>query len=763
MARELDRRDPTINRMTDARESRLRSLSEDVSDRLPGDHRLRIESFDPATGNPAVVASEAAPAEAGNYVQRALSHLQSIGGVLGFSAAQPAEYAPDPNVQRTSSGAAAVHLQQKYKGLPIFQATETVRFAPDGSLSDTAGSSFSVEEEQAVQPRHTVREAVLAAAGYVAEPHADELEATDQFGEPLSQPSVDLAGFEPTVIAAFPDQPEQSTVLAAGPFGADTRAGLTWFPLDGGMRLAWEVLLTMPEYQGQYRVLVDAETEEVLYCKQLIHTATARGNVFTRDGAGARQSFDFPRALADYGLPVPANLPADFPDGWIELDSTQGNCVRAHLGANGSILRGQTQAGVVQFNPAQTDGDDQKVLNIFYYNCFMHDYFYLLGFREEDGNFQHDNFGRGGVASDRVDARAHSGAVFGTANMATPVDGGSPVMNMGLLTSTNRHTAFDASVVFHEFMHGVTNRLVGGPLNVRALEAPQSGGMGEGWGDYVACTVLGDTVVGAWVKNSPIGIRKFRYDSNFPDSFEDLGTGRYNEEHNVGEIWAATLLEANRRAGANLVVQLVVDALKLSPANPSFLDMRDAILQALDDKLAAGELAAEAHATARRELWAAFARFGMGPNARSNGASLTGIVADFNPPVEAGRSFRAEAEATPGLAIPDDRPAGVASTVAIGQSGQVASVRVDVDIPHTFLGDLRVSLTGPGGQTAVLHDRSGGEANDLVRSYTTGDTPALAAFTGREAQGNWTLRVSDHERVDVGQLRRWKLTLELAP
>src|SRR6185436_967023 len=107
-------------------------------------------------------------------------------------------------------------------------------------------------------------------------------------------------------------------------------------------------------------------------------------------------------------------------------------------------------------------GDDQKVLNIFYYNCVMHDFFYLLGFREADGNFQQNNLGRGGIASDHVDARAHPGPVFGTANMSTPIDGLRRVMNMGLVSSTNRHTAFDSSVVFPEFTHGVTNRLVGG-------------------------------------------------------------------------------------------------------------------------------------------------------------------------------------------------------------------------------------------------------------------------------------------------------------
>ena len=122
-------------------------------------------------------------------------------------------------------------------------------------------------------------------------------------------------------------------------------------------------------------------------------------------------------------------------------------------------------------------------------------------------------------------------------------------MRMGLVSSTDRHTAFDASVVFHEFMHGVTNRLVGGPLNVRALEDPQSGGMGEGWGDYIACTINDTTVVGDWVVDNPDGIRGFPYDSDFPDSFGDLGTGRYDEEHNIGEIWCATLLEMNRKIG----------------------------------------------------------------------------------------------------------------------------------------------------------------------------------------------------------------------
>ena len=120
-------------------------------------------------------------------------------------------------------------------------------------------------------------------------------------------------------------------------------------------------------------------------------------------------------------------------------------------------------------------------------------------------------------------------------------------------------------------------------MNVRALEADQSLGFGEGSGDYIACTINDTTVIGAWGFNRPGGLRQFAYDSDFPDTFANLGSGRYNEPHNIGELWCATLMEMNRnlvaalgdrRRGANLGLQLFVDLLKLAPANPSFLDMR---------------------------------------------------------------------------------------------------------------------------------------------------------------------------------------------
>lgn len=163
------------------------------------------------------------------------------------------------------------------------------------------------------------------------------------------------------------------------------------------LRLGWEVIITMPSYAGQYRTIVDADNGEILYCRQLMKFVAAQGNVYRVDGRTQRQMTDFPRPRQDYGLPPPVNsLPSGFPDPWVTGDNTAGNSVNAHLGPSGPVLRGTQRNGVVVFDPADPTGDDQKVLNIFYFNCFMHDYFYQLGFREADGNFQRDNFGRSG-------------------------------------------------------------------------------------------------------------------------------------------------------------------------------------------------------------------------------------------------------------------------------------------------------------------------------------------------------------------------------
>ena len=129
-------------------------------------------------------------------------------------------------------------------------------------------------------------------------------------------------------------------------------------------------------------------------------------------------------------------------------------------------------------------------------------------------------------------------------------------------------------------------------------------------------------------------------------------------------------MDMNRRIGTHLSLQLVIDALKLSPSNPSFLDMRDAILAALDHKLAGGQLSVTEHSTAHSGIWAVFAKCGMGPQARSSGASLSGIVADFRVPTELppnGRVVRVET--APNRTIPDNQPMGITSDLHVTEAG----------------------------------------------------------------------------------------------
>jgi len=104
MGREVNRRNFKVSKVTKAREVELKSLASEVSDRLPGAHRVKIKSLDATTGNPSLVASESAPAEKGNYIERTLNHVTRISRALGFTETQPTEFVAAPNIQETSSG-----------------------------------------------------------------------------------------------------------------------------------------------------------------------------------------------------------------------------------------------------------------------------------------------------------------------------------------------------------------------------------------------------------------------------------------------------------------------------------------------------------------------------------------------------------------------------------------------------------------------------------------------------------------------------------
>jgi subtilisin-like proprotein convertase family protein len=112
--------------------------------------------------------------------------------------------------------------------------------------------------------------------------------------------------------------------------------------------------------------------------------------------------------------------------------------------------------------------------------------------------------------------------------------------------------------------------------------------------------------------------------------------------------------------------------------------------------------------------------------------------------------------AAPNAAIPDT--GGKAeSTIHIADELDVQKLAVNLDIPHTYKGDLVVTLTSPSGKSAVLHNRTGGSADDVKGRFD------LTAFAGEPAKGDWKLTVEDKARRDTGTLKSWGLEITGTP
>lgn len=111
------------------------------------------------------------------------------------------------------------------------------------------------------------------------------------------------------------------------------------------------------------------------------------------------------------------------------------------------------------------------------------------------------------------------------------------------------------------------------------------------------------------------------------------------------------------------------------------------------------------------------------------------------------------------LAIPDDNPQGITSPIQVPQTGSVRDIQIGVNIEHSFLGDIEVSLIPPTGQTVLLQGRTLGSATQLQGTYTLQNTPALKQLLDSPAAGVWRLLVVDYAQLDTGTLKSWELTL----
>jgi extracellular elastinolytic metalloproteinase len=161
-------------------------------------------------------------------------------------------------------------------------------------------------------------------------------------------------------------------------------------------------------------------------------------------------------------------------------------------------------------------------------------------------------------------------------------------------------STLDSDVVFHEYGHGLSWRMIGG------MSGPLAGAIGEGNSDGIAMLINGDDRIAEYATSSPAGFRRAPY-AGYPLTYKNV-TGA--EVHNDGEIYAAVIWRLIELFGDDRRAELfryVVDGMNFTPATPAYEDMRDGIL---------ASVANGPKATDCNLVWQAFAQFGIGVGAQ---------------------------------------------------------------------------------------------------------------------------------------------------
>jgi hypothetical protein len=306
-------------------------------------------------------------------------------------------------------------------------------------------------------------------------------------------------------------------------------------------------------------------------------------------------------------------------------------------------------------SPLQTTNSQFAITNLFYWCNYLHDFFFNLAFDEASGNFQFHNF-QNGFDNDGLIADAQDAGRINNANFTTPPDGISPRMQLYLFNKTNpyRDADLDNGIIVHEYTHGVSNRLTGGPSTTTCLGNAEQ--PGEGWSDYFALMLttnwgtsnVTDGIlprsIGTYVLGQPLsgkGIRDYYYATNMLVNPLHYGmiSSMDGNAHKIGEVWCSALwdltwllvgqygidnnlMDTQLVGGNTIAMKLVLEGLRLQPCRPGFLDARNAILQA-DSLFFRGRYSCL--------IWKAFAGRGMGINAIQGSSNNTvDQVADFN-------------------------------------------------------------------------------------------------------------------------------------
>ncbi len=454
---------------------------------------------------------------------------------------------------------------------------------------------------------------------------------------------------------------------------------------NGKLHLCWNVNLYEKNGHNWWNSYVDASTGEIIYENNWVvkcNFETEDHTNHTHSGEPAIKNIVTvaeestttmaPDSYNVFAMPIespihgdrsivtnPANTNAS-PYGWHDTNGasgaehtiTRGNNVWAQDDANGNNGTGASPNGSssldfnfpLNLNQQPTSYMDAAITNLFYWNNIMHDVWYQYGFNEASGNFQENNYGKGGRGNDFVYADAQDGSVtcndprtncVNNANFGTPPEGSNPRMQMYLWNRTNpkRDGDFDNGIIAHEYGHGISTRLVGGP-STNALGGSEQ--MGEGWSDWfglmltmkasdtgvkkrgVGTYALGQATSGAGIRPTPYSTDKSINGTDYAD------INGLRVPHGVGYAFATILWDMtwliidqegfdpdfyNGTGGNNIAMALVIEGLKNTANNPGFVSGRDGILQADRD------LYNEKY---KCLIWKAFAGRGVGKDANEN-------------------------------------------------------------------------------------------------------------------------------------------------
>jgi len=596
------------------------------------------------------------PAKSGNAEEIARQYLLDSASSLALSPADLAGIYVARSYRSANNGVTHVLFRQRFQGADVFNAEWVVNLDQDNRILNAGGSLFPAPEAVRKAPQRVRASAAARAAISAVNTRAG-------------------AAFAPFESSEAP-RGRNTVRYSRGPLPLDVEGRAGWYFSRGKLRPAWNFFVADTDQVHRHSVTVDDLSQAILDNQPLTYFQSApavpRGLVYDQ---GSPQPNTTPGVRLSSAPPVVQRVLKSFkgdpiasPLGWTDGTVTAGN----------NVVAGENLAATPFIRPIPTvsaDGDfsfplqlgsgyqplafpDAATTNLFYWMNLAHDLHYQYGFDEQAGNFQANNFNRGGVGGDPLYAYAHYGAQsvgsgqFENAffSVRTADDGDQPEVAMfvsgavGALGDFFTDGSLDASVMVHEYTHGVSNRLVR-----QVYTNFQGRSMGEAWSDFYGLEYTlpeGGPTDGVYPMSEYFdqtwgygGGRTRPYSTNpdvNPITFADIGHIWYKPEvHSDGEIWFEALWEVRanlikqfgEKEGRKRARQLVMDGMKLSIPAPTMIDMRDAIL--LADRI-------DYKGASQTQIWTGFAKRGMGALAYSDGPDTTHVAASFEMPSTTG-------------------------------------------------------------------------------------------------------------------------------